>query len=241
MYFDYVGTKVHYRFSKKQGREVLVLLHGWGGSVNSFAPLEELKKDFRVLEVDFPPFGKSGEGQNWSVFSYANMLISLCDKLKIEKCHIFGHSFGGRIAILVGAIKKDMVDKIVLVGCAGMKPKRSLKYFLKVASFKIKKRLGKDVSKCGSSDYLSLSPNMKKVFSRIVNTHLEEYAKMLPQKVLIVSGDKDKETPLYMARRLKKLIKNSTLVVMKDCSHFCYLEKPYEFCLLAKEFLRSEK
>jgi len=241
MYFDYVGTKVHYKFSKRQNAQVLILLHGWGGSMDSFKQIEELKKHFKVLEVDFPPFGKSEEGRDWSVFSYANMLISLCEKLKIEKCHILGHSFGGRIAILVGAIKKDLVEKIILVGCAGMKPKRNMAYFFKVANFKLQKRLGKDVSNFGSNDYRELSPNMKKTFSRIVNTHLEEYAKMLTQETLIVFGNEDKETPLYMGRRLNKLIKNSSLVVMKNCSHFCYAEKPYEFCSLAKKFLRGEK
>ncbi len=240
MYFDYIGTKVHYKFSKKQNGQVLILLHGWGGNINSFKQIEDLKKHFKVLEVDFPPFGKSEEGQEWSVFSYANMLISLCEKLKIEKCHILGHSFGGRIAILIGAIKKDLVDKMILVGCAGMKPRRSLKYYLKVANYNIRKKMGKDVSNFGSSDYRALSSNMKKTFSRIVNTHLEEYAKMLSQEVLIIFGDEDKETPLYMGKRLNKLIKNSSLVVMKKCSHFCYVEKPYEFCLLTKKFLRGE-
>lgn len=230
---------MHFKFSKKRGKRVLLLLHGWGGCINSFRPLEKLKEEFSVLEIDFPPFGKSEEGQDWNVFSYANMLISLCEHLKIEKCHILGHSFGGRIAILIGAIKKGMVEKIVLVGCAGMKPRRKLSYYLKVANYKLQKAFKKDLSKFGSSDYRSLSPNMKKTFSRIVNTHLEEYAKMLSQEVLIVFGDKDKETPLYMGKRLNGLIKNSRLVVMKDCSHFCYAEKPYEFCKLALDFLRG--
>ena len=239
MYFDYVGTKVYYKFSKRQENPVLLLLHGWGGNVHSFDMLGDLKKEFRVLEVDFPPFGKSEEGQDWSVFLYANMLISLCEKLNIEKCHILGHSFGGRIAILLGAIKKDLAQKIVLVGCAGMKPRRSLGYHIKVAIYKTKKRLGRDISNYGSKDFLSLSPNMKKTFLKIVNTHLEEYAKMLNGQVLIVYGDKDKETPLYMGKRLNKLIKNSSLVVMRDCSHFCYNEKPFEFCKLVEKFLKG--
>jgi len=241
MYFYYAGTKVHYNFSKKKKGEALVLLHGWGGSISSFDAIKKLKDHYMVLIVDFPPFGKSEEGQEWNVFSYANMLISLCEHLKIEKCHILGHSFGGRVGILVSVIQKSLVKKIILVDSAGMKPRRKPFYYFKNLEYKIRKFFRFDTSQFGSSDYKALSPNMKKVFSRIVSTHLEEYASMITQETLLVFGEKDKETPLYMGKRLNKLIKNSKLIVFKGCSHFCYLERPYEFCKLVIEFLEGEK
>lgn len=241
MYFYYAGTRVHYKYSKKKKGEVLLLLHGWGQDGNSFNALKALKRDFRALTVDFPPFGKSEEGQNWNVFSYANMVISLCEHLKIEKCHILGHSFGGRVGILLSVLQKNLVNRLVLVDSAGMKPKRKFSYYLKSFEYKIRRVFGFDTSHLGSSDYKKLSPNMKKTFSRIVSTYLEEYASMIEQKTLIVFGEKDKETPLYMGKRLNKLIKNSRLVVFKGCSHFSYLEKPYEFCKLVKAFLEEKE
>lgn len=241
MLYNYVGTQVHYRFSKKKEGEVLLLLHGWQGNIKSFDCLKELKSKFRVLELDFPPFGKSDEPNGWNVFSYANMVISLCEHLKLTKCHILGHSFGGRIGILISAIKSSVeVDKLVLVDSAGLKPKRNLSYHLKNATYRMKKSLGLDVSNYGSPDYKLLSPNMKKTFSSIVSTHLEEYAKLIKQNTLIIVGENDTETPVYMAKRLNKLIKNSSLYIMKDTTHFCYLEKPYEFKKLVLNFLRGE-
>ncbi len=239
MYFKYVCTKVHYRFSKKQEGDVLVLLHGWGCNINAFKSLDMLRKKFRVLELSFPPFGKSEEPENWNIFSYANMVISLCEHLNIKKAHFLGHSFGGRVAILVSVIQRDLVEKLILVDSAGMKPRRKISYYIKTAKYKIKKRLGLKTKNFGSSDFKVLSPNMKKVFSSIVTTHLEEYAAIIKQNTLIVFGEKDKDTPIYMARRLNKLIENSKLVIFKDCGHFCYLEKPYEFCKIASDFLRS--
>ncbi len=239
MFYCYDNTKIYYRFKKKKNAQTLVLLHGWGANGKSFSMLSYLKRDYQTLEIDFPPFGKSEEAQGWNVFSYANMVISLCQHLKIDKCHILGHSFGGRVAILISAFQKELVDKVVLVDSAGMKPKRKHSYYFKKMEFWLRKRFGLDTSLMGSSDYRSLSPNMKKTFSRIVSTHLEEYASLMKQKTLIIFGKNDKETPVYMAKRLNKLIKNSHLIIIEGCGHFCFQEKPHKFCLKVGQFLRS--
>lgn len=239
MYFNYVDTRVNYEFNKNKKGEVLLLLHGWGGSVNSFDAIKQIKKTYKTLIVDFPPFGKSDEPKDWNIFSYANMVISLCEHLNIKKCHVLGHSFGGRVGILISVLQKELVDKLILVDSAGMKPRRKPSYYLKTLEYKLRKVFGISTMRMGSSDYKDLTLNMKKVFSRVVSTYLEEYASMVSQKTLIVFGEKDKETPIYMAKRLNKLIKNSKLIVFKGCAHFCYLEKPYEFCKLVNSFLKE--
>lgn len=241
MKFDYVGTEVFYRYKQRAGKPCLILLHGWGVSSESFKDFYKIKKNFSTLEIDFPPFGKSKEPNNWNLFSYANMVISLCENLKIEKANFLGHSFGGRIVILINVIRPELVEKNILVDSAGMKPRRKMSYYFKVAKYKLLKRKGKDVQNLGSRDYLSLSPNMRKTFVSIVSTNLEEYAKMIKKETLIVFGEEDKETPIYMAKRLKKLIQKSQLFLIKEAGHFCFLDKPYEFSNLILEFLRSEK
>jgi len=240
MFYKYNHTKIHYRYNSKKKGEILVFLHGWQGDINSFKTLEALRKRYNVLELSFPPFGKSGEPINWNIFSYANMVISLCEHLNIKKAHFLGHSFGGRVAILISVIQKELVDKLVLVDSAGMKPRRKLSYYFNNIRYRVRKTVGFSTEKFGSSDYRLLSLNMKRVFTSIVSTHLEEYAAVIKSKTLIVYGKDDKETPLYMAKRLNKLIPNSKLIVFEDCSHFCYLEKPYEFCKLVRSFFEEQ-
>ena len=240
MIYDYVGTKVFYKVSRKKDKPFLVLLHGWQGNSTNFQNLTNLKSKFSTLEIDFPPFGKSKEPKGWNVFSYANMVISLCEHLKIKNAHFLGHSFGGRICILVGIIKPELISKIVLVDGAGMKTKRKASFYLKKTRYTMLKILGRDTSNIGSSDYLALSPEMRKTFSSIVSTTLEEYACKLKQETLIVFGENDKETPVYMAKKLNKCIKNSSLYIMKNCGHFCFLEKPYEFCKVVFKFLEEK-
>ena len=61
--------------------------------------------------------------------------------------------------------------------------------------------------------------------------------KLIKNKVLIIFGSNDRETPLYMARKLNKNIKNSSVYIMSGCGHFCFIDNPYYFNALVKEFL----
>lgn len=88
----------------------------------------------------------------------------------------------------------------------------------------------------GSSDYLALPENMRKTFVSIINTYLEDYAKIMSVKTLIIWGEKDDDTPLYMAKRLNRLIKNSRLEIIQQAGHFSFIDRPLEFYKLVNVF-----
>ena len=160
----------------------------------------------------------------------------------IEKPHVIAHSFGGRIAIKLASKNPEFFDKIVLTGSAGLKPKRSLKYRIKKLLFKAIKPFLKDRKPkfFDSKDYLSLDSVMKKSFVKIVNEHLDDNLKNVKNKTFIVYGEKDKETPVYMAKRLNKNIKNSKLLLIKGAGHFCFIDNPEKFNWEVREFLLSK-
>jgi len=192
------------------------------------------------LTIDFPPFGKSKfNHERFSVFSYVNIVIGLCEHLGISSADFLGHSFGGRICILLSAIKPSLVHKCIYVDSAGMKPKRRIGYHYKVFKYKLCKKLGKN-AQGGSRDYRALSPEMRSLFNNIVNTHLEAFAKEIVCPSLIVWGEEDKETPLYMAKRLNRLISDSELVVLKNAGHFSFLDCPLAFSSIVLNFLKEK-
>lgn len=200
----------------------LVFLHGWGGEIDSFKFIcKYLKNEYRALFIDFPPFGKSTEMQKpWTIFDYAELVLEIMRKEKFKKPIIIGHSFGGRVASILAS--GGYAQKLMLVDSAGLKPKRTLNYHLKRLNNKIRTKLGKKTK--GSADFEALSPIMKKTFVNIVNTFLEKYVININIPTIIFWGQKDKETPLYMAKRFKRLIKNSELVIIKNAGHFAYLQ-----------------
>ena len=65
---------------------------------------------------------------------------------------------------------------------------------------------------------------MKKTFIKVVNEDLTPYLKNIKSSVLLIWGDKDTDTPMYMAKTMEREIKDSGLVVFEGSGHFSYLD-----------------
>lgn len=238
MIYIYRNVKIFYKFTNRKKCVTNIFLHGWGCDHSKLRALDQFLEGQNSLFVDLPPFGKSGQNlKGWSVFTYANMVIGLCEKLGIKGFNLIGHSFGGRICILLATLCKEQTEKLVLIDSAGVKPKRSMKYYFNVFRYKLRKRFNLDVSNFGSADYKALASEQRAVFSNIVNTHLDEFLPLIYANTLIIFGENDKTTPIYMAKKLNRKIKNSKLVILHGCGHFCVEEKKLEVSLLLKNFL----
>lgn len=195
----------------------------------------------RVIAIDITGFGKSKSLPfAYSLEDYAKDVIDVLRGLGVYKYDLVAHSFGGRVAIKMLTLNED-VCKLVLTGSAGLKPKRSLKYYFKLYGYKIiKPFLSKKARlKFGSKELKSLSGNMRLSYYKIVNEHLDNIVKNIKTETLLVFGQNDKETPLYMAKRFNEYMVNSHLYVIKDAGHFCFNEKDREFNTIVNEFIRS--
>lgn len=243
---------------KGSGADVLIL-HGWGGRIESFAPvIDNLAQGYRVTALDFPGHGESDPPPTpWSVTEYADLTLRLLSQLDIPPSHVIAHSFGGRVTILLAAQHPELFNKIVLVDSAGVLPKRGIKYYRKVYTYKLGKKLAKwkwsaaclkamgyDIKKkitsAGSADYRALSPAMRGTFVQVVNQNLRPYLKNIRNSVLLVWGSQDTDTPLYMAQIMEKEIPDAGLVVIEGAGHFSYLDGFGQFMSVVKYFLETK-
>lgn len=247
------GIRLHYHVSG-QGYPV-ILLHGWGGSIQSFAPVHaHLEKDFTVYSLDMPGFGDSPEPPViWGTKEYAELVEKFLHQLNIEKPIIMGHSFGGRLTIRLAA--KQIAKKIILVDSAGIPPKRGMGYYFRVYRFKCLKGIlsipGLHLikpkvldwyrNKYGSSDYKETSGVMRGSFIQVVNEDLRPLLSEIKVPSLLVWGDNDTATPLSDGQLMEEKIPDSGLVVLKGTGHFSYLEKLGEFLLVIDSFLQKER
>jgi pimeloyl-ACP methyl ester carboxylesterase len=224
----------------------LVFLHGWGADINVFSPLRRYyARGFRVVAIDFPAFGKSGAPLlPFTIFDYYDIIIATLNALSINEANFICHSFGGRVGILLGAKNPELVKRLILVDAAGVRPKRRLGYYFKVYLYKFKKtliKLGlldkKAIEKAGSADYRGLSAVMKRTFVSVVNEDLTPFLKDIAAPTLLIYGEKDKDTPPYMAKIMKKHIPDSGLALLKGAGHFSFLDKPNEFKIITDKFL----
>lgn len=216
------------------------MLHGYLSSKESFIKqIAFFSRFMRVVAVDMTGFGKSPEmAYPYSLEDYANEIKGVLDELGQEKVDLLAHSFGARVAVKL-LQDENRIDKIIFTGAAGLKPRRSLKYFFKKASFFIlKKFIKKEKLKfLYSSDYRNLSPIMKKSFQKVISETLDDKYSKIKNKTLLIFGKKDRETPPYMAKRMKKLMQNSALYFLCYTGHFCFIEKSDEFNSLCFKFL----
>ena len=83
------------------GKEVLVLLHGFMENISIWSDMEpHLSKNFSLLKIDLPGHGQSdiiAEVQTMELM--AEEVKKVLDDQKLEKVHLLGHSMGGYISL----------------------------------------------------------------------------------------------------------------------------------------------
>ncbi len=212
-------------------------------SGNSFArQIHYFKRDFNVFAPDLKGFGNNtGMEKPYSLDDYIKEVKEYKYKHGLVSPHIIAHSFGGRIAIKACAEDGSFCDKLVLVGAAGLKPKDTLlKKGKRVAFNLLKKFVSKDKLKFFySKDYLALDGVMRESFQKIIKEHLDDKIGAIKNPTLVIVGENDKETPVYMAKRLFNGINDSRLIIINGAGHFCFIDKPAKFNTEVREFLLS--
>jgi len=253
MYEKIDGLRIYYEVSG-QGLCVL-LLHGWGGSVNSLRPIfNRLRSQYRVYALDLPGFGRSEAPPcAWGSAEYAKLVAQFFTKAGLSEAHVIAHSFGGRVAICLCAHYPQLVRKLVLVDSAGIKPRRGPIYYLKVGTAKAAKYLltkpifGKYGSqlldtlyRCiGSADYRRAGSSLRATLVKVVNEDLRHLLGQISQPTLLIWGEQDTVTPVSDARLMKSLLPNASLVILANAGHYAYLDQPFEFCKALSQFLES--
>lgn len=114
------GAEVAY-VDEGSGSQTIILVHGLGSYLPAWKKnIPALSKDFRVIALDLPGYGRSSKGP-WegSLQFFANTVMELADSLGIQKFVLGGHSMGGQITMIAALTYPGRVQKLVLVAPAG--------------------------------------------------------------------------------------------------------------------------
>jgi len=235
----------------------LVLVHGFLGSSDMWAPqIEFFKDDFRVIAPALPGFGKSSAINSCdSIECMAKAILILLEKKEIKNFNLLGHSMGGMI---VQEIAKIAGEKILKLICYGTGPRGNIPgRFETIDQSREKLKInGLDVTahriaktwfiEEDKSKYFYLCDEAGKQTSieaadnglvAMKNWSGIENLENIKNETLIVWGDQDKAYNFNQVETLNNNIPNSDLKVIKGCSHNVHLEKPEEFNAVVKEFL----
>ncbi len=243
-----------------QGSSRVVLLHGWGCDVSLMKPVADfLAQDMQVLSIDFPGHGQSSRPpEPWGVPEYAEATLEVLRQLNFLPCAVIAHSFGGRIVAQLAAEDSTLFTKIILTGAAGIKKPQTEESRKRSEEFKKLKTLCQTAKKMkifgslpdkmeeklrqkyGSRDYNALDAEMRQTFVKVISLDLSDRYAKIQQPTLLIWGDQDTETPLWMGRQMEKDIPDAGLVVLEGGTHFAYLEQVQRFNKIAHVFLMEE-
>lgn len=237
MYFEYLGSSLYYEDS---GVGIAVLfLHGWGGDCSSFRGASNyFEMRHRVITVDLFGHGNSDyPPDGFKLFDAADAIAALLRHLSVSGAAVIGHSFGGRIAMYLAARHPGLVSKLILVDSAGLRPRFNLKKYIRVKKYKLYKRLGFNTKNMGSDDYKKLEPAMRNFFIHTVNDDVSGILSSIVCETLLIWGERDTDTPLYMAKMLHKKIRGSGLIIFKNAGHFSYVDRHLDFVNILNSFI----
>lgn len=260
-FFDYKDLKTAY-YTLGSGKP-LIILHGWGSSSQVMLPIANQLKEIRTCYlIDFPGFGQSPEPhQAWDVDEYTSLVEAFIREVSgDEKTDLLVHSFGGRVALKLLALRSiaGQIDKVLITGGAGLKPKRKFSYYLKKYFAKILKLpflilpepiREKGLNKLretaiwkslGSSDYQKLSGVMRETFVKSVTETLDGLLPKIEHEVLLIWGSEDTSTPVEQGKRMENGIPHSAFIQIDGAGHYAFLEKPGEFTAIAKAYFNPK-
>ena len=244
MLLEVCGEKLNIEYIDEGQGDVVLLLHGWGARASTYrCIIDMLTPNFRVIAPDMPGFGGSGEPSfPYTAENYADFVRAFCAELSVKKAVLIGHSHGGRTIIKLVTNGKTQLEVpgIILIDSAGLIRKKSFSQKMKIAKFKLAKkifgnRLGEKLfpgliekmrKKNGSADYAAASPTMRKSMVSVINEDLSGVLSKIASPTLLIWGENDTDTPMYQAKIMERNIPDCGLVVVKNAGHFSFLTDP---------------
>lgn len=250
-------NNLNINYIKKGNGKTVLILPGWGTTVNTYMPIINSMSTYSTVYcLDMPGFGESEEpNTSWNLDNYVTFIVNFIKNQNIKEVDLIGHSNGGRIIIKLMSQKNlnFKVNKIILIGSAGIVHKKTLSQNLKIKIFKFCKKIlelkpikaicpnliSKFKNSFGSEDYRNASPVMKQTLVQLIDQDLRELLPNISVPTLLIWGVNDTATPISDGEIMKKLIPDAGLIKVENCSHYVFLERPAYVNKIISTFLNG--
>jgi pimeloyl-ACP methyl ester carboxylesterase len=119
------GTTVRVLESIPEQRDAVLLVHGWGGSVYSFAETIPAiaAAGYRAIAFDLPGHGlsdKPTEDWKYTTHSLVDTVLGVADAMGVRRFSLVGHSMGGTLGLEIAARGDRRLERLVVINPAGL-------------------------------------------------------------------------------------------------------------------------
>jgi 3-oxoadipate enol-lactonase len=237
----------------------IVMLHGLGGTSNSFQGMVPALTGFRLVRPDLPGAGRSPTpAQKITVGSLVEALADAADHLGVGRAHVVGHSFGTLIAQHIAARHPDRVASLTLFGPI-LEPQDAARERLRARAAAARQQGMAAVADqlIGSALATATAGENPVVVAFVRESHMRQDAegfarscealgqaekadhRLIDCPALIVTGDEDAVGPPSIAQELADKIGGAKTVILNRCGHWTPVEKSKECGKLLSEFVRG--
>lgn len=217
------------------GPPVVLALHGWGRRGTDFAASLQ---GFAYIALDLPGFGASpAPDRPQSAVGYAEMVAPVLEEMALRPI-LVGHSFGGRVAVVLAARHPEKVGGLILTGVPLIRRPRLrrassvfgvLRWGHKIGLIS-KTRMERFRRRYGSADYRAATGVMRQTLVAAVNESYEDELRSIKAPVHLIWGEADTEVPVRVAVEAAALLKGSgvevTIEVVPGVGHWLPTEAP---------------
>ena len=113
------GSLIHFRDEGNKSGEVILLVHGFNGSLFNYEPMVPFLIDqYRVISLDLPAHGLTGAVKSdlYSHESFEKVIEEVVEILEVNKFYFVGHSMGGMIAWRYALNHLDQLKGLIIIG-----------------------------------------------------------------------------------------------------------------------------
>ena len=263
-FMEVKGLKIHYR-DQGQGYPI-VLIHGTGASLHTWdAWTEELIKTYRVIRLDLPAYGLTGQDpqKRYSSIDYVNLLDAFLDQLGVKEFHLGGNSLGGLVSWLYASYHDQKVNKLLLLNPSGF-PFDSTPMVIKLAKTPIlnyfvryitpKSFIKKNLKEVYYNDDLITKENIDRYYdltlfegnrdafidrSFVERENYTDRLSLIQSPALVLWGENDEWIPAEDSEKFKAHLNNIKIVIMPKTGHIPMEERPKESVTIALDFLSN--
>jgi 3-oxoadipate enol-lactonase len=242
--------------------EVVVCVHGLGGSSNTFEPLMPALSRNRVVRVDLPGSARSqGFEGGLSIDLFVNQMQVVCERLGISRAHWLGHSMGTIVCQHLAVNQPKLVASLALFGPL-MEPADAARAALRGRAAKAKDSGMQEISEALVQAALSSETRQRLpvavafVRESLMRQHGEAYARnclaladakaadvsRVAAPVLLVTGDEDGVAPPQAVRTMAEKFHGASskrVVVLARCGHWTPIERPEACQRELRDFLAA--
>ncbi|MCM2973021.1 alpha/beta fold hydrolase [Larsenimonas suaedae] len=226
-----------------QGRPTLVLMHFFGSSHREWQHvIDRLDPSFRVVTLDMPGFGDARDDSGYDSHLMARHARDSIERLVLENVILVGHSFSGRIAMMLAAERPDWLNALVLVAPAPVGPQP-------VSEEEQRFQLGFDFSEAQARAFIDGAIGVEldaalynAAVTDAMNAHPQAwrawpsttYAEDMRDEIGVLAvptwvlvGDRDPSLPPETQRTLvMPMLENASLEVFEGYGHLLPMEMP---------------